>query len=866
MSAHDPFASIAADFDRPVSPRPEFAARLAERLLSELREPVPARRPSSRLGAWLHASANPRVRLVLLAAVLLLVLAGVATATYLGVRVWISTSPRGVQVADDYRLATVYTNRGSEGPVAPWALSPDGHVLVGLRYVFRTGERAALVRLNLRTKATRIEPLRELADPRSAIAAEPTTIGATQDPWGPRPNTAAYAPDGDLFSLLDADDAESLVVRRPNGSRQQVLTLGQLVKAGLLPAGRHMSPAVAVSAVGRIWLRVDSDFASSHLPSVHTLFEVTDPNNDGDWSDRVVRRVVFPAGARGLWTEGRSIHGFGTSSFVGDPTNGGSVLDLVGGPGSRVRVYRLADRNDDGDVADPGEFRLVLDRTGPLAALTLMAVSPATRPRAREIVFAGLTHPDRVSVLSASGRLSDVGRSFSGSLRGLAVDGDGRIYVATFNNLDAPRSVTRVYRLAPAATELQRAAPEPTPHVTAPPPGTPVIAATIQSAGGSRVSYWLSANGGPRRALGTNLGSICQSADGSAVAFASDVAVPQEDFVYTTRAAGGGGRKVSERRGKLLCGWSGRWLVLASRISPLDWPASTLYRLDTHGGRDVVLARNVDRYSLSPDGLHLAYVQRTSTAGRTRETLQLVDVATLARRQLAGPMPGRTYGVPLTILEPADLGFAWTPDGGRLAYVSSRMPWHPASWYTNTGEPTAWNPFTIWTQEVSGGTAHKVGTTRSRPGLAWSADATRLLVCACARPGATTGGGPLTIIGGATGARRASFSNIGLDFAAWAPTGHALAYATPDALWLLEPGGRFRKIAEPPAFAGVREWPLGTWLGWSPDGRDIGLGTVSPLPNAPDLVAAVDVRTGRVRVRLRARTGTDAIEATWWRP
>jgi WD40 repeat protein len=85
VSTVDPLANILGALDRPVQPRPEFAESLRANLLAELLAPVHAPRRRLRLD-WLLAQAPPRWRLVLVTALLLLLLAGIATATYIGVR------------------------------------------------------------------------------------------------------------------------------------------------------------------------------------------------------------------------------------------------------------------------------------------------------------------------------------------------------------------------------------------------------------------------------------------------------------------------------------------------------------------------------------------------------------------------------------------------------------------------------------------------------------------------------------------------------------------------------------------------------------------------------------------------------------
>ena len=893
MSGVDPLATLLADFDHPVAPRAEFADALWSRLEGELRGARPgARRSAGRSWrAWLGPLTAPRRRLVLLVVVLLLLLAGAATATYLGTHSWIGSGPRGAQVTEDYRLSTVFVDRGSEGPVAPWALSPDGHQLVGLRLTFRSAQPADLVRVagvDAVAPVVHRTHLAAFGDAGlwSAGGVDPATVGLPDDPWIPSAERVAFSPSGDLFLVLEARDWSwgvvggyardaTLVVVRADGRRQKVVSLRELVRSGLMPTRRFPRLTVAVSAPGRVWLRADVGGNGNYYgqkrppgPLLHMLFEIVDPNGDGDWSDRVVHRVVLPPSLARLWARGRDTHLLGMSSFVGDPADGGSVLDVVTGPRSRVRVFRLADRNRDGDVADPGEATVVLDRQSALAGEMRMAVRAVEVGGRidRQIVFAGLTRPDRVSVLSPSGDLADVGRAFPGLVRGLAAGNDGSIYVATFNEQDAPRSVTRVYRLAPAgrADGTLAAPPEPAPHLLAPLSGGAVVSAVVQTPGGDRRGYWLAARSGALRKLGTTVGLVCPSSDGRLLAFTSDRAVPYEDFVYLARRDGRVIRKVSELHGGLHCGWAGRWLVLASPRFSSDGFVATLYRLDARGGPDAVLARDVDRYSVSPDGLHVAYVRRAVGADGPRETLELVDVSTLRRHRLAGPVSGLTYGIPYPGYTPPDAGFAWSADGSRLAYLSSGLARTPA-WWGRMPDPA--QRYAIWVQRTDGRPAMRVERDVPTPGLAWSPDGRTLLACPFQPYGGRcdqtnrTGAPRLELIGADTGAVRPvgpRFRTV--EFAAWAPSGTQLAYATFDALWLRRPNGSVRKLADAPADG----WPLGDWLGWSPDGRFIGLGTVGPTETSPNTIEVVDVRRGRVRTLLRA-PGTSQITAAWVR-
>jgi hypothetical protein len=105
MSTVDPLASILTALDRPVQPRPEFAESLRADLLARLQAPVHAPRRRHRLD-WFLPQAAPRLRLVIATALLLLLLAGIATATYIGVRA--ATGDNGpVTLIGDAGIATI---------------------------------------------------------------------------------------------------------------------------------------------------------------------------------------------------------------------------------------------------------------------------------------------------------------------------------------------------------------------------------------------------------------------------------------------------------------------------------------------------------------------------------------------------------------------------------------------------------------------------------------------------------------------------------------------------------------------------------------------------------------------------------------
>jgi dipeptidyl aminopeptidase/acylaminoacyl peptidase len=141
MSTVDPIAALLVDLDRPVSPRPEFEATLRAQLLAELRPPTSvgtARR-------LLSVPARPRwgrLKLALVLIVVFLLLAGIATATYLAVRgsgggrVTIANVPNnGVDsvsgIGPEGRVRTIWRCPHNVfcGDVVGIAWSPDGRRL-----------------------------------------------------------------------------------------------------------------------------------------------------------------------------------------------------------------------------------------------------------------------------------------------------------------------------------------------------------------------------------------------------------------------------------------------------------------------------------------------------------------------------------------------------------------------------------------------------------------------------------------------------------------------------------------------------------------------------------------------------------------
>jgi hypothetical protein len=654
-----------------------------------------------------------------------------------------------------------------------------------------------------------------------------------------------------------------LFVLHPDGSRQLVLSGSDLVRSKLFPPD-WMEWQIAASARDRVWLWVDP--AEGTGPQ--RLFEVVDPNADGDWRDRVVRGVSLPAslpfakrstGTFDSFSEGRWQLA-AEPSLQGDDRSRSVLAAVSNFRTGDFRVYRLADPNDDGDALDRGEARLLFERRN--AAGAQIAPRAVVRDGVvhRDLVVAGLTRPDRVSLISESGAVVDVARAFR-ALSTVLAGPNGELYAVTGNwDLGRANNALVVYRLQPVAAGKGTISVSPpvtqaVPTVSFPPPlpgGTPRLEfEVISDASAAPASYTIGADGRGLRRLVSHVRGVCRSTDGRQVAYTSDAEVPTEFFTYVA-TDGGRPQKVTERNGRVVCPFARRWLLLYRpvRYRPDGSSVGSLVRHDLRSGRETVVVREVDnRYALSPDATRLVFVDRQ------RETLQLMELDSLEQRTLAGPRAGLLYSYGV-VGEP---GPRWSPDGTQIAYFSGFRPrgaiWEPSSQrYAHE----------LWVRDIAtGAPVLRRLIVGGPPSLAWSSDGERLLVCVEDRafePGCGAGPGRLLLVDLRGGSVRTVARGL-LNLVGWAPSGLAFAYATPRTLFVVTPDGRTRRLPT------MR--PLGPcevecpWLGWSPDGRYIGF-DAGRTEKPPTGIQVVDVRTGRLRV-LRPLRSAYYLDISWWR-
>ena len=564
--------------------------------------------------------------------------------------------------------------------------------------------------------------------------------------------------------------------------------------AGLAAEGLFDHPVndgwvnVAASAPDRLWAHAEASVVDAPAGSFVWLLEVIDPTADGDWTDRVVRRLVLPEDMPSI---GYGEYDWFYGGFVTEPSTPGhdrtaSALLPVYSRDGEYRVYRISDPDRDGDASGPGETELVFSGTVTDPDGTLMTPMLAPRvvgsaePPIDELLVAGLTRMTRVSRITDAG-VVDIVRAIP-SVFGIAATMDGSIYLASWEPGEGenrfPGSIA-VYRLWPVpvgspvptdAVPVETPAASTAPSAAEPAGGSTVLERRPLTPGVPRIAAWYSgtapsgewvdelvlmgADGSgpadllpPGRAQG-----LCPSVDGGRVAFWSDEAVPNESYLYVEDVGGGGRVLVNETANMIACPFPAE-SIATLRTSADPW------RLTWHpfAGEDRELVPDVavdGLLDVTSDGVLLALA--TGTDGRT---VTVVDMVRGETSVLAAGLPDRVRRA------------AWSPDGSRLAVETG--PWDPMN-------PEASGRFEIWVVDRDSGAPRRIAEVEGRvPGLRWSTDGGSLAILA--RNGAESGMGylgNLYVVDIASGERRLVVPDA--EFAAWSPTDPAVfAYASP---------------------------------------------------------------------------------------
>jgi hypothetical protein len=355
---------------------------------------------------------------------------------------------------------------------------------------------------------------------------------------------------------------------------------------------------------------------------------------------------------------------------------------------------------------------------------------------------------------------------------------------------------------------------------------------------------------------------VCESIDGSAVAYTSDIEAPNEFFLYSASLGAGRARRLSQRQVTGFgCPFAGGWMLL---YTPEGLgPAYTLLRHDVRTGQDAVVAEHVDRFALSPDGTKVAYVEGVHSTGETllpssRETLEVIDLRTLRRTRLDGPLPSGRVG--FGVFDDS-FGLHWSPDSRMVEYVVE----------PNATAVQLAHRSVLWVREASDGRrVLRLPLVGGLASAAWSSDGGHLLVCVDDRgfvPSCPAGPGEfadmrfarqtvarLLLVDLATGRAR-TVARGSLLFAAWAPSGKTFAYATPRDLFLETTSGHLSRLATAPG----GRWTGEIWPGFSPDGRYLAL-----AGGPTDGIPIVDVRARRLRT-LRPFGPRTYENVHWWR-
>jgi Tol biopolymer transport system component len=317
-----------------------------------------------------------------------------------------------------------------------------------------------------------------------------------------------------------------------------------------------------------------------------------------------------------------------------------------------------------------------------------------------------------------------------------------------------------------------------------------------------------------------NLREVLQfawSPDGSRLAYTANQEAVNRIDLYVVAATGGATTKLSvlptagQKVG--VFAWSpdgSRLAYVADQTTP---GTAELYVVAATGGAATKLSalpgndRDVVDLAWSPDGSRLAY-------RANQDAINLTDLYVVAA---PGGAVTKVSALVASTNSKSVVGFAWSPDGSRLAYF---------------GDQVTVNVRELYVVAATGGTATKVSTfpenNRNVRAFAWSPDGSRLAYIA---DQTTPGAGDLYVVA-ATGGAATKLSVLQDDSRdvvrfAWSPDGSRLAYGAdqdkPDAIELYvapATGGGATKVSGPLAAVagtGITN-PIAFAFAWSPDG------------------------------------------------
>jgi hypothetical protein len=778
---------------------------------------VLSRAAQTRRRGWLRAPRPqgwPRWQIAVVVVVLGLILAAAATATYVAVHSWVSSTPRGPQHSSRYEMSKIVSNPAGES----FVLGPGGHDPYFIRDFFPdTGRPAEVWRVSAVDRGSPHRPRRFLDLPmRPEVGIGPY-------------RGLSVGPNGDLFAVgcarrvgREPECNLVLYVVRPDGSQQRILSGSDLVRSRLVPPDGGWWWAPSATAANRLWIAVGPYRGIGRI----RLLEVVDPNADNDWSDRVVRPVLLPRSLpNGFWQLAAE------PPLPGDDRSQ-SVLAAVRTTGWRFNIYRIADRNHDGDALDPGEVQqLFASRKSDTAQFTSLLADVNGTAR-REIA---IERGDRISILDQSSKPREIARAFRGI--GAVLGGtQGRIYVVA-----GEASGQAVYRLEPgeasvgSPTSAPASASSAQPAFQLPPrtaSGAPRL--MFEVTGSDRgESYTIGADGHALQKLvpGTHVYSVCQSVDGREVTFISDAKVPTEFSTYLARDGKQPQRIRGPYGGGSICPFPG---------GPLPMAPSTATRLLQRAVRATNPRLAAGRFwfgSIAPDGLK--FVTRytaAQSAGNAGGTLELINLRTHRHFRLASLDNAKQFGF---------LGenlVTWSSDGAQIAYYTEPTLEHAPY----RGSPVALR-LVVWVRNVATGKVTlRLPLIGRRPFLSLSPSGARLFV----------GLGQRRILVNLRNHSMRVVPHSHLSLAGWAPSDDKYAFAIGRRVFVSTTNGVSRPVATLPAAYSKHRL---LWLGWSPDSRFI-----AAEADRRKEILTIDTTSGKLTI-LHPFGQTTYENVSWWR-